>query len=68
MKVTAMIDDKLIHDAIRYSNARNITEAVKVALREYIASKKLKELSDGIKDHPLKFKHTSEEIRSLNRE
>lgn len=68
MKVTAMIDDALINEAIKYSNAKTITEAVKVALTEYIAVKKLKELSEKIKKTPLKFKHTAEEIRSLNRQ
>ena len=68
MKVTAMIDDSLINEAVKYSHAKSITEAVKVALREYIASKKLKELSNQIKETPLVFKHTAKEIRSLNRE
>lgn len=68
MKVTAMIDDSLINEAVKYSHAKSITEAVKVVLREYIASKKLKELSDKIKKTPLVFKHTAEEIRSLYRE
>ncbi len=68
MKVTAMIEDSLINDAIRYSNAKNITEAVKIALKEFIAMKKLKELSGELKQNPLKFKHSAEEIRSLNRE
>jgi hypothetical protein len=68
MKVTAIIDDGLIKETIKYSNAKNITEAVKVALKEYIAIKKLKELSEQIKKNPLKFKHTAEEIRSLNRQ
>jgi len=68
MKVTAIIDDKLINEAIKYSNAKNITEAVKVALNEYIAVKKLSELAEEIKANPLKFKHTAEEIRSLNRQ
>jgi Arc/MetJ family transcription regulator len=68
MKVTAMIDDSLINDTIKYSGAKSITEAVKVALREYIASKKLKELTAQIKNNPLQFKHSAEEIRSLNRD
>ncbi|MBA7540808.1 hypothetical protein ES705_33111 [subsurface metagenome] len=68
MKVTAMIDDDLINEAVKYSNAKTITEAVKVALKEYIANKRLKELSEELKRNPLKFKHTAEEIRSLNRE
>lgn len=68
MKLTAIIDDGLINEAIKYSNARNITEAVKIALKDYIAMKKLKELSQQIKEKPLKFKYTAEEIRSLNRQ
>lgn len=62
-----MINDTLKNEAIRYSHAKSITEAVKVALMEYIASKKLKELSEGIKNQPLEFKHTAKELRSLNR-
>jgi hypothetical protein len=68
MKVTAIIDDRLINEAVKYSNAKNITEAVKVALNEYIAIKKLTELGKEIKSNPLKFKHTAEEIRSVNRQ
>ena len=47
---------------------KNITEAVKIALKEYIALKKLKELGEELKQNPLKFKHSADEIRSLNRE
>jgi hypothetical protein len=67
MKVTAMIDDDMINDAIRYSNAKNITEAVKTALKEYNAVNRLNELSYEIKKNPLQFSHTAEEIRELNR-
>jgi hypothetical protein len=68
MKLTAIIDDGLIKETLKYSKAKNITEAVKVALNEYIAMKQLKELSLQIKENPLKFKFTAEEIRSLNRQ
>lgn len=68
MKVTALIDDALINEAIKYSDAKNITEAVKVALKEYIAIKKLKELGEELKNNPLKFKYSADEIRTLNRE
>jgi hypothetical protein len=67
MKVTAMIDDHLIHEAIKYSNAKSITEALKTALIEYNSVNKLKELSAEILDAPLQFNHTAEEIRQLNR-
>lgn len=62
-----MIDDDMINDAIRYSNAKNITEAVKTALKEYNAVNRLNELSQEIKKNPLQFSHTAEEIRELNR-
>ena len=68
MKVTAIIDDALIKEAIRYSNAKSTTEAVKIALQEYIALKRLRELGNQIKTKPLKFNHSADEIRSLNRQ
>ena len=68
MKVTAIIDDDLIQEAIKYSNSKNTTEALRIALKEYIASKKLKELAGQIKKQPLKFKHTADEIRAINRQ
>lgn len=67
MKVTAMIDDQLIHDAMKCSNAKTITEALKTALTEYVAIKNLKKLSAEIRNNPLAFKHSAKEIRSLNR-
>lgn len=68
MKVTAILEDALIHEAIRYSNAKTITEAVKVALQEFIAINKLKELSEELREKPLEFKHSAEELRNLNRD
>lgn len=68
MKVTAIIEDSLINEAIKYSHAKTITEAVRIAIIEYIATKKLKELSEELNDNPLKFKHTADEIRTLNRQ
>jgi len=68
MKVTAIIDDSLIKEAMEYANASTITEALKVALNEYIALKKLKDLGNVIKMSPLKFNATAEDIRNTNRE
>ena len=39
MKITAIIDDELVKEAVKYSEANTITEAVKIALREYIDKK-----------------------------
>ena len=66
MKITAIIDDELVKEAVKYSE-NTITEAVKIALREYIDKKKLKALHKEIKNKPLRFKHSAQEIRDLNR-
>jgi len=68
IKVTAIIDDFLIKEAMEYANASTITETLKVALNEYIALKKLKDLGNVIKMSPLKFNATAEDIRNTNRE
>jgi hypothetical protein len=68
MKVTAIIDDKIIEEAMKYSNASTITDALKVALKEYITVQKLKDLGQMIKKDPLKFNKSAEEIRNINRE
>lgn len=68
MKVTAIIDDSIIKEAMRYSKTSTITETLKLALNEYVRLRKLKELSEIVKNQPLQFNLTAEEIRNLNRE
>jgi len=68
MKVTAIIDDVIIKDAMKYSKATNVTETLKVALNEYVRLQKLKALSRMIKEEPVQFNLSAEEIRNLNRE
>ena len=68
MKVTAIIDDKTIEEAMKYSRASTITEALKVALKEYITLQKLKELGKMVKKDPMKFSYSADEIRNVNRE
>lgn len=68
MKVTAIIDDNIIKDAMKYSKASNVTETLKVALNEYVRLQKLKALSRMIKEEPVQFNLSAEEIRNLNRE
>lgn len=67
MKVTAIIDDRTIEDAMKYSNSSTITDALKVALREYINIQKLKELGLMIKNDPMVFNNSAEDIRNINR-
>ncbi len=68
MKVTAIIDDNLIKDAMKYAKATSITEILKLALSEYVRLRKLKELSRIVKNQPMEFSLTANEIRNLNRE
>lgn len=68
MKVTAIIEDKIIEDALKYSKASTITEALKVALKEYINLQKVKVLGKSIRETPMEFNHTADQIRDTNRE
>ena len=68
MKITSIISDELILEVKRLSKAKNITEAVKIALNHYVAIQKLKELGNELNEKPLKLKHEAEEIRALNRQ
>ena len=68
MKVTAIIDDKTIKDAMTYSKASTVTDTLKIALNEYIRLQKLKNLSKRVKEKPLSFKYSADQIRNLNRE
>jgi len=67
MKVTAIIPDELIKEAKILSNAKNITEAMIIALNTYISLEKLKAMGKIINESPLQFKYTAQEIRDLNR-
>jgi hypothetical protein len=69
MKVTALIPDKLVHDIKQYTGAKNITESLIVALNEWLALKKVKELNILIKKHPLRFspEFSSSKVREINR-
>jgi hypothetical protein len=68
MKVTAIIPDELVKETQSFSNAKNITEALTVALNSYVSLEKLKAMGEAINQKPLKFKHTAQEIRDLNRQ
>jgi hypothetical protein len=67
MKVTAIIPDELVKETQALSNAKNITEAMIVALNSYISLEKLKAMGEAINKNPLQFKYSAEEIRDLNR-
>jgi len=67
MKVTAIIPDELVKETQILSNARNITDAMIIALNSYVSLEKLKAMGETISKNPLHFKYTAQEIRDLNR-
>ena len=68
MKVTAIIADEVIEEAMKYSKASTITETLKIALQEYIAKQKVKQLSGYVLNEPLKFEYSAKQLRRKNRE
>ncbi len=67
MKVTAIIPDELITEAMELSKADTITETIKKALTIYIRTQKTKKLGEMILHEPLAFRYSAEELRDLNR-
>ncbi|MBW3466274.1 type II toxin-antitoxin system VapB family antitoxin [Arthrospiribacter ruber] len=67
MKVTAIISQELIEEAMELSKADTITEPLKVALISYIRSQKVKQIGASIVSEPLEFKYSAQELRDLNR-
>ena len=69
MKVTAIISDNLISEVKKYTMGKNITESITIALKEWLAIKRIKELNNLVKETPLEFNKdfSAENIRQLNR-
>lgn len=68
MKVTAIIPDELVRETQSFSKAKNITEALIIALNSYVSLEKLRAMGEAIGQNPLKFKYTAQEIRDINRQ
>lgn len=68
MKVTALIEDELIQDVMKISGAKNITEALRIALKDYRSRKLMRNYSDSIAAEPLEFTYGARQIRDLNQE
>ncbi|WP_192348236.1 type II toxin-antitoxin system VapB family antitoxin [Algoriphagus sp. Y33] len=68
MKVTALIEDELIQDVMEISGAKNITEALRIALRDYLSRKKLRELADQIVAEPIAFTYGADKLRDANQQ
>ena len=66
MKVTAIIADDLISNVKRYTRSSTVTEAITIALKDWIDIYNIKELNKQIKQDPI-FIENGQKIRELNR-
>ena len=68
MKVTALIPDIIIDEVKKYSNGKNITDSLMIALEDWIALQKLKNLNSLVLETPLSFERnfSAEKARKLN--
>jgi hypothetical protein len=66
MKITAIVPDEMIREAMRYAEADTVTETLKIALTAYIANQKLKELGSYVMEEPLQFKYSAKTLRDKN--
>ena len=69
MKVTAIISDELIKEVKKLTRGKNITESITIALKEWLALKKVKELNQSIMEEPLEFDadFSAERVRGTSR-
>jgi hypothetical protein len=69
MKVTAILSDNLIFEIKKYAKGKNLTESLTIALKEWLAIKRIKELNNLVKEEPLEFRagFSAETVREINR-
>ena len=66
MKVTAIIDDDLVNDVKAYTQGSTITEAITIALNEWLDNYKIKELNKKVSQKPI-YIENGQQIRETNR-
>jgi len=69
MKVTALLEDSLVQELLLLTGGKNITDSLRIALKDWIRREKLKNLAKKIHDNPLTMAAdtSAEYIRNLNR-
>jgi hypothetical protein len=68
MKVTAIIPDGLVDEVRYYSQGKNITDSMIIALKEWLSLKHLSDLNAQVASEPLKFERSAADIREANRQ
>jgi len=66
MKVTAIIADDLIYEVKEHTHCSTVTEAITVALKDWIDLYKIKELNKKIAENPINIT-SGKQIRETNR-
>ena len=69
MKVTALLPDEMIDEVRKRSGADNVTDSLKLALGEWLALRRIRDLNKQLRKKPLQFQpgFSAEKIRALNR-
>jgi len=66
MKVTAIIADDLVNNVKAYTRSSTVTEAITIALKDWLDMYTIKELNNQISQNPI-FITNGKQIRELNR-
>ena len=66
MKVTAIIADDLIYSVKEYTQSSTITEAITIALKDWVDIHNIKKLNEQIKQTPIII-NDGHKIRGTNR-
>jgi len=66
MKVTAIIADDLVNNVKAYTRSSTVTEAITIALKDWLDIHKIKELNKQISQNPI-YINNGQQIREINR-
>jgi Lhr-like helicase len=66
MKVTAIIADELVNDVKAYTRSSTVTEAITIALKDWLDIHNIKELNKKIAKKPI-YINNGQQIRKINR-
>ena len=66
MKVTAIIADDLVNDVKAYTRSSTVTEAITIALKDWLDIHNIKELNRQISQNPI-YINNGQQIREINR-
>jgi hypothetical protein len=66
MKVTTIIADDLVNDVKAYTRSSTVTEAITIALKDWLDIHNIRELNKKISQNPI-YIDNGQQIREINR-